>query len=567
MGFNLGAFGGALAKAGVDTYERLSEEDRRQAEYERKKKQWETEDAIQKVIAEGASQAGTGFGTEQAQAIDNPAGAKWRADPEFDAAVKQSAIDVGAENVQRARAAGALPEGMSVKTPEQARADTANRVRALDWKAGQQMEAGDLQLKKGKLEVTGLERQAAFDAKYDKTMDDLHKESATRLTDITTTAETSGMKGLAEKFGPELQKAFGAKVDLVGNNLIVKIPGQKPQTISSLSQATDALKGAAQLEFTHKLETRLVGSGMFRSPQEIVTYLQNKETNALKGREVAVKEAVAPSEIAKNNASAGASAAMSRLNNLSADNREKAAQLMSRWDTLTEAQQNGPEGMAIRHEFNMLNVKAGGTVPLAAKGSGSKGNVLQTPVDIKKNDDGTYTAFAKDGGHALYNTINGEAIPLGMDVSSYQAMKQAAKDNGVKLVSGEENGRLVLRYIGADGKPYEDPAKARYAKAPEAAGSAPGAKNAPQAAIAAPEGSPIARAAANRAANAARMQEAEAARRAQVQQAIDTSRRTTATTPQARFEVDRKTMSKAELQRRYGNGVGLTDEQYTYMMQ
>ena len=148
------------------------------------------------------------------------------------------------------------------------------------------------------------------------------------------------------------------------------------------------------------------------------------------------------------------------------ENREEAVGLMERFDALTPEQQSGPEGQALIQRFNTLNVRAGGTVGLQGKGGkgSGRGSLLQMPVEQKKNDDGTYTAFAKDGGQALYNTINGEAIPLGMDAPTYAAHKKAAKDNGVKLIVGENNGRLELRFQGVDGQFYEDPAQARYAK-------------------------------------------------------------------------------------------------------
>lgn len=147
------------------------------------------------------------------------------------------------------------------------------------------------------------------------------------------------------------------------------------------------------------------------------------------------------------------------------ENKEASLALMEKWDALTPEQQNGAEGDALIKQYNMLNVKAGGIVPLQGKGGGKgKGGILSMPVEQKKNDDGTYTAFAKDGGRALYNTLNGEEIPLGMSSDEYLATKKAARDNGVKLVTGEENGRLVLKYQGVDGQYYDDVEKARYAK-------------------------------------------------------------------------------------------------------
>lgn len=122
----------------------------------------------------------------------------------------------------------------------------------------------------------------------------------------------------------------------------------------------------------------------------------------------------------------------------------------------------GAKRQSLITQFNMLSVKAGGTIPVGS--GGKKGSVLQTPVELKKNDDGTYTAFSKDGGRALYNTFNGEEIPLGMEVDTYRGMKANAQKNGVGLVTGEENGRLVLKFVGPDGKYYDDAEKAKYAK-------------------------------------------------------------------------------------------------------
>jgi hypothetical protein len=96
---------------------------------------------------------------------------------------------------------------------------------------------------------------------------------------------------------------------------------------------------------------------------------------------------------------------------------------------------------------------------------GKAGGILTRAVEQKKNDDGTYTAFDKGTGRALYNTYNGEEIPLGMTVDEYAGMKKQARDNKVGLQVGENaNGQLALKFIGADGKPYDTAEAARYAK-------------------------------------------------------------------------------------------------------
>ena len=142
-------------------------------------------------------------------------------------------------------------------------------------------------------------------------------------------------------------------------------------------------------------------------------------------------------------------------------NRKEATAIAAQYEALSPEEQAGAKGQALLNQFNMMIAAPGGKIPTSgAKGGG----ILKAAVDQKKNDDGTYTAFDKTSGQALYNTINGEPIPLGMDARTYDRLKKAAQDNGVGLIPGMENGRLTLKFQGADGAYYDDPAKARYAK-------------------------------------------------------------------------------------------------------
>jgi hypothetical protein len=169
------------------------------------------------------------------------------------------------------------------------------------------------------------------------------------------------------------------------------------------------------------------------------------------------------STVALNNARAGQIKQMNDAMATNLKNSQEAKALFTEYSTLDDSNDpGGAKRTSLINQFNMLSVKAGGTIPLGT--GGKKGSVLQTPVELKKNDDGTYTAYSKDGGTPLYNSYNGEQIPLGMEVDAYKKMKEAAVKNGVGLVTGEDNGRLVLKYAGADGKYYDDPQKAKYAK-------------------------------------------------------------------------------------------------------
>jgi hypothetical protein len=210
-------------------------------------------------------------------------------------------------------------------------------------------------------------------------------------------------------------------------------------------------------------------------PATIIDFTMTLEKNKAAIEASRSQTRASDSTVSLNAAKAAQTAAQTKILTMNVENNVEARKIQSDLASLDE--ENDPTGSRRANliaQFNMLAAGPGKTIPMGGTG-GKKGSVLQTPVELKKNDDGTYTAYSKDGGRALYNTYNGEELPLGMEVDAYKKMKEAAVKNGVGLVTGEENGRLVLKYIGADGKYYDDPQKAKYAKpAPNAAAPAQG---------------------------------------------------------------------------------------------
>lgn len=209
----------------------------------------------------------------------------------------------------------------------------------------------------------------------------------------------------------------------------------------------------------------LAALNSFKDPMSLYNFSQNEFKNNLDLRKVESAESVAKSTIGLSNARMNQIKQMNEALATNLKNSADAKAIQAEYAGLDD--DNDPGGSkrnSLINQFNMLSVKAGGTIPTTTGGGKKGGSVLQTPVDLKKNDDGTYTAFSKDGGRALYNTFNGEEIPLGMEVDTYKGMKANAQKNGVGLVTGEENGRLVLKFVGPDGKYYDDAEKAKYAK-------------------------------------------------------------------------------------------------------
>jgi len=98
------------------------------------------------------------------------------------------------------------------------------------------------------------ETEQKFDDKFQGALQDVMKASQETLSKIHTTAETGGMKGLVEAFGPQLKEAFKHDISLVGNSIIVKDSnGKTLHTINNTAEAVNLLEGAAKEQFNKNL--------------------------------------------------------------------------------------------------------------------------------------------------------------------------------------------------------------------------------------------------------------------------------------------------------------------------
>jgi hypothetical protein len=435
----------------------------------------------------------------------------------------QARLAAGTPAVDRAglpiegRAAGLPTEGLAraallpekgLYTREQAIEDYATRLAKVDPDKALQAEmlgiqrkgalqglkVGEQTLEKGGYELSKLKRDKEFDDEFDKTKQDWAKNTFTLKQDVDKTFHAEGASGVLKKYGKEYEKSTGNTVQLVGNDIVVKKGDQIVDKFGA-DQLPARIEPMLAMKTTQSFMDTMVSKGMFKSVDQAMNFLQIQSDLRTKGItadasmiKALADQALVPSTAARNNAAAAASNAMSKMTNLSIENRAEAAKLTEKWNAMTDDERAGPQGLALQREFNMLNVKAGATVPLGGTPRETKGGIMKVPVEQKKNEDGTYTAFAKDGGQALYNTINGEAIPLGMDATTYARMKQEASTNRVKLMIGEDsNGRLAAKFVGADGQFYDNVKEASQAKtaskkdtaAPAATSTAPAASAIP----------------------------------------------------------------------------------------
>jgi hypothetical protein len=233
---------------------------------------------VGKTALTGDLQADTGIGQQQARALNVDFG-----DAEFAAADRAQLADTLRQNAQ---SQGAAVPALPTMTREMAEEQYGTRLSAIDPERGQTFRAGSQQLRKGQFELDGLQRDADFTKRVDAAMQGVYADMAKRLQSVETIAQTDGMKGLVTTFGPELRKAFpGMDVSLVGNNIVVRQGKKTVQTIGNINEAVSALQGVAQLEFAGKMENAMVTKGLFKTPQDMVTFFRDRENNARAGRE------------------------------------------------------------------------------------------------------------------------------------------------------------------------------------------------------------------------------------------------------------------------------------------
>lgn len=358
MSFNLGAFAGGLAQGGINTYRTLSEiESQKKRDEMLELQKQELKDrldeaaAIKQLNKDTYGRVGqdsyakglqdtTGIGQQQARALDVNSG-----DADFDRAVAQSSQGVLRENAQRQGAAlPAQTEMAPTKyTQDQATADYVTRLRAINPEKAMQHENLGLQLKGAQRSekrsqaeddfsewMQGAVKQAQADPVQfvrDHLNDYNKPRPGSRLDDKMTGEVVAGADGKSFSF---VQK------DAKG-----KVVASTPITTET------AMAGLKEIAFNRY--TALPGK--FKEGMELGL---RQEEVGYKGREVGVKEALLPSEIAKNNAAANqANAHAGVFNNMltvAKQNQEAGAAMkpfIDQFAALTPEQQAGPEGQAI----------------------------------------------------------------------------------------------------------------------------------------------------------------------------------------------------------------------------
>ena len=270
MAINWGLALGKALESGLNTYERLGEEELRQMQREKMRKEMEETKALDTKFAETYGRVGqkndytealqtadTGIGSQQAKMLSDQAAGFG---PEGEKASAQAA-------------AGALRENIGVKSalPDLAAGEYTSRQAMGDYS-----KAAAGVSRKGFVEALGLKKEARasdLDDEFDLKRSTLNKDLAL----ATGTWESKGMQGLSDLANKNgLKTKFVETKDGVGKINVLGPKGDVIKTFTSGEEALNALKQAAYGKFQESAVSLLGG------PDKLLTYLNQREEIGIK---------------------------------------------------------------------------------------------------------------------------------------------------------------------------------------------------------------------------------------------------------------------------------------------
>lgn len=291
MAINWGLALGKALESGLNTYERLGEEELRQMQREKLRQEMEREKALDAAFASTQGRVGqkddygvaiqkasgnTGMDMGQAKALSAQGALTGGTaeDIEFEKASAEAAAGAMRENAARQGkvADAALPKMEAEEyTSKQAMGDYAKQAALVGGRKGA-LEA--IQLKKAF-------RQDDLDTQFDKT----RQGYVDKLAQINGVAESQGMKGLAD-----LATKNGLKVEFVeGKNGVGKInvlgpKGDVLETVTSVGDAVTKLEQAATKQFQSQ------AVGLLGDEAKLLTYLNQREEIGIKREQLGIEK-------------------------------------------------------------------------------------------------------------------------------------------------------------------------------------------------------------------------------------------------------------------------------------
>jgi hypothetical protein len=421
MGFNFGAFAGGAAKAGVDTYFRLGEEERRDAEAKRlqelhdaKMAEIQKENELDKAYADTLGRTGTPEA--------------WRT-----AGGSRGPQEEGAQPALSANPTEAFPT-QKLYSRDQAMQDYRNKIMGISATKGAEV-LGKMQgLEKGELEIDAYKRAAKKEAAFDTYMNTLKDKIPALRDEVQSELKTNGISGTVTKYGSEFTKLTGHTASVIGNELVIK--DAKGKVIERLSDHDDILNGLTDVlgkRIQHNAMQGMLTAGVFTNAKDLQEFFKTQSTiktqeqtaaaHTMQGQaalqNAATSASIAPSTIALHNAQAGHATAQGALLQQSielAKNNVAAREAMQPFlDKITQiADPTTPEGKATYEKLVMQAAAAGATKSADIKGL--LDSVKKQPKEPKEpitNKD--VLDYVKEFGSKPSNEFDkksGKAIPI-----------------------------------------------------------------------------------------------------------------------------------------------------------
>lgn len=276
MAINWGLALGKALESGLNTYERLGEEELRQMQREKLRQEMQEQKALDTKFSETYGRVGqkndytealqtadTGIGSQQAKMLSDQAAGFG---PEGEKASAQAA-------------AGALRENVGVKSalPDLAAGEYTNRQAMGDY-----TKAAAGVSRKGYVEALGLKKEARtadLDDEFDLKRSTLNKDLALARG----TWESKGMQGLSELANKNgLKTKFEPGKDGIGKINVLGPKGDVLQTFTSGEDALKALEKAAYGKFQDSAVSLLGG------PDKLLTYLNQREEIGIKREQLGI---------------------------------------------------------------------------------------------------------------------------------------------------------------------------------------------------------------------------------------------------------------------------------------
>lgn len=240
-----------------------------------------------------------------------------------------------------------------------------------------------------------------------------------------------------------------AEMDSFKNNVRKKLQGKNINQVGELyntdpdfDDKTDLAivpgkGGAVTLNFIDKATKTVKESQTFKNQAIALEYLNKQATEPetigswmmnLRKTESAIDAQGAAAEASR--ATVGLRGAQAKQIRESADNANARADLVDKFEALTPEEQAGAKGQGLIKQFNLLNVKAGGTVPL---GSTPKTGGPVKMDDVDKENLRAYREWEKDPRNNRLPQGEKDAYAARLGVTQFLNRNTAGGQTGVSL--------------------------------------------------------------------------------------------------------------------------------------